>query len=212
MSARATHPTGGRLSPTLPAESRAPRTVRANRVLLALIGLVLLLVGAGTVVLGTGLFGTDRADAPLLSPSVRAMPQRDGWFWPVVAVGSLIVALLALRWLYAQLRSDRLNRVELEPDPANGHTRLSTGALVDALTGEVAGYRGVREATAHLSGSSADPRLTVRVSLDGRVDPGEVRRRVEEDALVHVRQALGAPTLPTRVEFVLPRTVPAEPR
>lgn len=95
--------------------------------------------------------------------------------------------------------------VQLEADRSHGETRLDAGAFTGAVTDEIESYRGVAGASARLLQNGDGPRLRVRVQLDGRVDVGEVRRRIEAEALAHARAALAADDLPTRLELVVPR-------
>ncbi|MGX5657710.1 alkaline shock response membrane anchor protein AmaP [Geodermatophilus nigrescens] len=185
--------------------TRARGVVRANRLVLALIGLLLAGAGGAALAAGLGAFGGGVADRPVLDGSVPRFAGAHGWYWPVVAVGAGLVALLCLWWLLAQARSDRVSALPLSRDPRRGHTDLDAAALTGAVEDEVEGYRGVARARAVLSGAATAPALTLTVTLDGRVGPGELHPRVVRGAVAHARQALGRPDLPARVEFVLPR-------
>jgi hypothetical protein len=197
---------------TLPPESRSPATSRANRLLLLLLGLVLLAAGTAGLLAGLGGFGSRRADQPVLTEQVARFADRNtAWFWPVVAMVAVIIGLLALGWLLIQARTNRMSGLDLEADRSHGRTRLEADALTGAMTGEIESYRGVAGASARLHGDSVRPRLSVRVDLDGRVDPGEVRRRVESEALAHARSALSAERLPTRLELVVPKRPAVRP-
>ena len=198
------HPAGSGPAALLP-RTRARGVVRANRVVLALLGLLLTAAGAAALAAGLGLFGARFSDRPVLDRPVASFVDASAWFWPVVAVAGGLLALLCLWWLLAQARSDRVAEVPLARDPRRGDTELAAAALTDAVEDEVEGYRGVTRARAGLSGASTAPLLTLTVTLDGRVDAGELHRRIVDDAVAHARQALGKPDLPARVELVLPR-------
>lgn len=188
-----------------------PATVdRANRAVLLLLGL--LLVGGGGLGLARGFyaFSNSAAHEPLITQAERSFVHRNaGWFWLVVAVGSLVIALLALRWVIAQLSTQRVGTLRLEPDRSAGDTTLQSRALTDAVTDELEGYRGVRGASARLIGVPEEPDLLLTVDLDGRADFGEVRRRVEHEAIPHLRQAVGLERLPIRLRL---RVAPAPER
>lgn|SRR5690554_1237731 len=193
-------------SPTLPAEVRSPSTTRTNRTVLLLLGLLLLLGGLAVVLTGVGAFGSDRADQPVLTNQVTDFVARNAnWFWPLVALVALLVGLLALRWLIIQGRSNQLTTLDLEADRSRGRTRLDASAFTDAITEEIESHRGVSTASARLAAGGAGVRLSLRVQLDGKVQLGEVRRRIETQVLAHAREALGAEDLPTRMELVVPR-------
>ena len=93
--------------------SRPPRAAT----LLAL----LLLVGAGFgLALRFGVFGTARANQPLLLPAARRFAHRNtGWFWLVLAAVVVVLALLALRWLLQQVGTDRVRELDLKPNTAH---------------------------------------------------------------------------------------------
>jgi hypothetical protein len=94
-----------------------PNADRANRALLTPLAL-LLLVGAGFgLTLRFGVFGTARANQPLLQ----------------------------------QVGTDRVRELDLERNTGAGATTVSTSAVTDAVTTEMAGYRG---SSGHRPGSS----------------------------------------------------------
>jgi hypothetical protein len=199
-------------APTLPPEVRSPTTTRTNRIALLVVGLILLAGGTAALLAGLGAFGARRADQPVFSDGlVRFADRNAAWFWPVVAMVAVIVGLLALWWLLLQARRNRVGDLDLERDHSHGRTRLGAAAFTDAVADEIESYRGVAGASARLLGTSADPRLSLRVYLDGRVDLGEVLRRIEAEALAHARAALSADQLPTRIELVVPRHPASRP-
>jgi hypothetical protein len=194
-------------APRRHSEQRAPSTNRLNRGLLLLVGLVLLLGGLAGLLTGLGVFGSAAADTPVLPESVsRFTADQRYWFWPLVGLVALVLGLLALWWLLRQGRTTDIPELELEPDRDHGGTQLSADALTDAVSGEIKSYRGVAGASARLLGSRAAPRLSLRVRLDGRADPGEVRRRIESEAVAHARQVVANDRLPVRLELVVPRS------
>lgn len=190
---------------TLAPVTRTPGAVRANRVVLAVLGLLLLAAGVFTLLVGLGVLGADQADRTVVDPAVDDVA-RMGWFWPVVGVVALVVAALSARWLVVQARTDRLARLRLDDDADGGRTLLEGSALARAVEDEIGDLPGVTRVSAHLSGTSSSPRLHLRVRLDGRVDPADVHRAITDGVLAHVRQALEVDRLPARVELDLPRS------
>lgn len=84
------------------------RTV--NRVLIALVGLVLLVGGGSVLAVGLGLDPPSRwihdgRHDVLLSDAQRTRWNGDGWWWPTVIAALALVVLLTLWWLTAVLRS-----------------------------------------------------------------------------------------------------------
>jgi hypothetical protein len=191
-----------------------PRADTANRIVLAVLGL-LLVAGAGAgLAAGLGAWGSVPADRPILDPRLRDFSERHGWLWAVVAAAGLVVAGLACRWLGGQLHTDRVRILELESDPRTGETTIPTSALTDAVATEIAGYRGVRHVTARTIGTAAHPRTVLHVELADRAPIGEVRRRIDDEAIAHLRTALQDPGLPVQLELAvapLTRGRPATP-
>jgi hypothetical protein len=107
--------------------------------------------------------------------------------------------------LIAQLRTDRLRGIDLRPSGRDGQTYMQGSAITDAIEEEAESYRGISRARARLSGTRTAPRLSLVLTLDGRVGVAEIRNRVEAQVLGHTRRALGTDWLPTRVELTLPR-------
>jgi hypothetical protein len=198
--------------PALPPRTRAPRVERTNRAIIGLIGLLLLLAGVAALLAAFGVFGSTLKDEAVLSSRVDHFIAQHSWFWPALAALTAIIALLALWWLIAQLRTNRLRNIDLRPSGRDGQTYLHGSAITDAIEEEVESYRGVSRAHARLSGTRTAPRLTLAVTLDGRVSAGEIRHRVEGQAIDHARGALGTDRLPTRVDLVLPRATQRDVR
>lgn len=190
---------------TLSPETRQPGTVRTNRVVLALIGLILLAAGALALLVRFGVFGPDLAAEPVLGSDVVDFVDRSGWFWLVVGAVAAVLALLSLCWLLIQARSNRLGTVRIVEDTGGGPTILAAGALTDALEAEIAGCRGVHGVAAHLSEPSSGRLISIRVALDGRVSAAAVYEELSSTAIPHARQAVSAPELSVRVEFELPK-------
>ena len=112
------------------------RTARGNRVGLGLLGLILLVAGAAILIRSTGLFGgiLGPPGEPVYSDATVAwVHDQRPWLWLTIAAVGVLVALLALRWLLVQLRSDRLGRLMLDTDhadaPASGRADVPAGAV-----------------------------------------------------------------------------------
>ncbi len=173
---------------------------RLNRTLIALLGLLLLAAGVLTLIRSFGGFGPDLADDPLLSGAETLFAERTSpWFWIAVAAVAALLALLALRWLLAQLRTDRIGMMHLEPDVRRSATTLHPSAVTTAVCEEIESYRGVRAASARLLHDPRTPDLVLDVDLDDRADLTATRRRIETEAVEHTRTALDLPALPTRL-------------
>jgi hypothetical protein len=182
---------------------------RLNRILVGLLGLIALAGGVIILLLSVRVFGDSRADQPILLGDTRHFTDRNaGWFWTAVGIGAGVLALLALWWLIAQARTQRLASLNLEPNRRVGHTKLSAGALTDAVADEVDRIRGVSRASARMMGSPGDPLLRVDVKLADEADLGYVRSRIEEETVPHARQAVSMNGMPVWVRLA----VSGEPR
>jgi hypothetical protein len=169
-----------------------------NRALLTLLGLVLLAAGALGLAWSFNAFGHGRH--PLLPLGMRDFARHQHWFWWAVAAACLIVALLALRWLLAQLHTDRVGRLDLTTDDRDGLTTVSASALTDAVETETEGLRGVTGASAQLL-DQRGRRLTLAVDLADYADIAEVRQTLEDRVIAHARQAIDDSALPVDVEL-----------
>ena len=138
------------------------RVNAVNRTVLALLGLLLLAAAGLGLAHSFGAFGT--GDRPLLPQPVRDYARDQGWFWWAVAGGCLLLALVGLWWLLAQLRTDRVGRLDLTTDDRDGLTTVHAGAVTDAVEAEVEGLRGVAGASASLI-ERRGRRLTLSVDL-----------------------------------------------
>lgn len=166
-----------------------------NRVLLGLVGSVLLIAGGAAVAVHLGFVPAVDRDAAL----VRSTAVPPTWVLVVVAVVAVVVALLCLRWLAAQVPRRRVT-VWRWADEA-GATRITTATATAPFAEEVAGYPGVRKVDAALTGPHAAPHLALVVRAHGDADLRAIRRRIDDEGLPRLRQALGTPGLDATVEF-----------
>ncbi|MFD2468692.1 alkaline shock response membrane anchor protein AmaP [Amycolatopsis silviterrae] len=174
------------------------RPAALNRVLLAVIGFVLLAAG------GFGLathFRVLRVIDPE-SPLVPGTGEPPAWVFYVIAAAAIAVGLLALRWLLAQLaHRPRTGVWRFETDPAYGRTELHADDAVAPFTEELRGYPGVHKASASLAGTREQPSLALIVTCEQDADLGEVRRRITEESLPRLQEALELKDIPVAIEF-----------
>jgi membrane protein YqaA with SNARE-associated domain len=174
------------------------RPARLNRVLLAIIGLVLLAAGAFVVAAHFGRLPRVAKDSALV-PSTANPPT---WVLYVAAGAAVIIGLLCVRWLLAQLaRKPRTRIWRFEQDPDRGRTELAASAAVGPFTNELRGYPGVGAATATLAGPRTAPTLALVITADQDGDLTEIRHRLDTNGLPRLCQALDLETLPVTVEF-----------
>jgi hypothetical protein len=72
-----------------------------------------------------------------------------------------------------------------------------------AVCDEIESYAGVRTASGTMAGSPRRPLMRLTLDLDENSSPGAVRRRVEQDALPHARQASGLDELPVVIRLTM---------
>ncbi len=204
------------------------RTARGNRIGLGVVGLVLLAAGGYTLARSLGAFGRQQADAPVYAERTASwIDAQQPWIWIALAAFGVIVALLALRWLLVQLRTERLGRIAMETgsdadlgtdlaigrhtDPADGdgatmgRTTLPTSALTAAIGREIDGYPGVRAVTVHAAGRPDRPELRLEVTIDSDADPARIRHRIVDEAIAHAKAALDTQFLPTQLLLAVNR-------
>ena len=171
-----------------------------NRVVLAALGLLLVAAGGLGLALSVGAFGAWRASSPVLPQEVSTFPDGRPWFWWAVAGVLLLIAVLALLWLLVQLRTDRASRLDRTTDARDGYTTLHAGALTDAVEDEAAGITGVTGVSAHVH-EHRGPRVHIHVEMDDSADIGEVRTRLEDEVVAHLREGVGDPRFPVAIEL-----------
>lgn len=189
-----------------------------NRVLLALIGLLLLALGLTVLVAGFDLprhwnfslpsgWPWDGPDEVLLSDADRTRWRSESWWWPAVLGGLGLLVILLLWWLLAQLRRRRLGEVLVESGQGEG-ALLRGKALSNVLEAEAASLPGVDDAAVRLSGRRTAPRASVELLLAPHAEPGPVLGRVTGEALEHARASASLDGLPAELRL---RTVKHRP-
>lgn len=179
----------------------------ANRAALALLGLLLLLAGVAGLALSVGIrsvssyqLSTPRPGQPLIPKQLSSFAAANTWFWWAVAAAALLLALLGLRWLLAQLRTDRISRFDLTANQQDGSTVVHAGALTDAVAADAATIPGVDNASAQLI-SHPTRRLVLAVNLTDYADIAQVRDQLESLTVAHARQAVDQPDLPIDIRL-----------
>ncbi|MER5732125.1 alkaline shock response membrane anchor protein AmaP [Streptomyces sp. NPDC002138] len=168
-----------------------------NRILLALVGLVLLAGGAAVL---TGHQPLEGRHAPLLSAARRRHWPSGGWWWWAVVAALTLCVLLALWWLLAQLRRSRLPAVVV--DTGDGAFALLRGrALEEAVAAEAGALDGVAHCRVALRGRRAAPALRLALRLEPHAVPADVLAALAGPVLDHARTSAGLAELPTEARF-----------
>ncbi|PSK73100.1 alkaline shock response membrane anchor protein AmaP [Streptomyces sp. CS149] len=176
-----------------------------NRVLLALAGLVLVVVGGA--VLATGLGASvpswcpwDGKNDVLLSVADRHRWRDDGWWWPTVIAVLAVLVVLALWWFLAQLRRGRLTEILVDSGDGEG-AQLRGRALEGVLAAEAGELDGVARAQAMLTGRRTEPRARLRLLMEPHAAPLGTLNAVADGALAHARVSAGLDELPAEVRL-----------
>ncbi|MBL1110368.1 alkaline shock response membrane anchor protein AmaP [Streptomyces sp. 5-8] len=173
-----------------------------NRILLALIGLMLL--GGGLLIIATGcdlhrrLGLTPPAGWPLTAPDDVLLSSADrtrwssqGWWWPAVIAALVLIALLALWWLLAQLRRQRPSRVTVGTDHAQPGVELRHSALTDAIAAQAGSLPGFERAKVRLTGRPARLHAGITATLTPETTPETALKALDDGPLNDARQSTG---------------------
>ncbi|MFH9132148.1 alkaline shock response membrane anchor protein AmaP [Streptomyces sp. NPDC017524] len=176
-----------------------------NRVLLALAGLVLVVLGGAVLAAGLGAavpswWPWDGKTDVLLSTADRQRWRDAGWWWPTVIAVLAVLVVLALWWFLAQLRRGRLADVLVDSGDGEG-ARLRGRALEGVLAGEAEALDGVARAQAMLTGRRTAPRARVRLLMEPHAAPLGTLHAVADGALAHARNSAGLDGLPAEIRL-----------
>ncbi|MGW0806977.1 alkaline shock response membrane anchor protein AmaP [Nonomuraea sp. NPDC002799] len=171
---------------------------RVNRWGLALVGLALTLLGGLGLARGLGAFSQNWAAArtPIVDGNVRAFfAGASPWIWWALAVVGVILALIGLRWLFAQGRSEAHGPLRIEDGPA-GRTEVSAGSMAHAVAADVESNPAVLRADAGLVEALGRPEVRLRLAADETALMSGLTRHLSTVALPHVRDALDRDHVP----------------
>lgn len=195
----------------VPLGTRTRRSARGNRWGLGILGAILAGVGAASLATGLGAFGTSAATAPLLGRAVRDWLDQP-WVPYAGVAAAVVVALVALRWLVVQGRSDTMGRLRLDEENARGVTEMPSTAVRDVLEEKVGRHPDVRRARARLTGSSYEPGVVLDLTVDADADATTLWRRLQREELATLRDALELGELPAVVRMSMSAPPKSRPR
>jgi hypothetical protein len=159
-------------------------TDRANRLVLGILGLLLLLGGGLATLLGAGGFGSARAHRDIFGSSITRWWNEGGWmsFAVVVAIG-LVLLLVGFSITLGQLhRNDgrrRTTSIMFDEDSARGETTLRASAGSRALEMDLANLDHVLRARVVLLGSQPAVELRTVLSIADDADLDQLSAEVQ---------------------------------
>jgi hypothetical protein len=190
------------------------RTTRGNRIGLGIVGLLALASGGCLLARSFGAFGAGPVQEPVYTDPVATWIHQHSWIWIALAVVAVLIALLAVRWLLVQLRTERLGRVDIASARSTvglelpaGSSILPASALTTAIGREIEDYPGIRSVRAFLTGAPDQPALHLKVVIDTDADVARVRQRIVGGAIANARLALDDPQLPAQLQLAVARPV-----
>ncbi|QGK69522.1 alkaline shock response membrane anchor protein AmaP [Allosaccharopolyspora coralli] len=190
-----------------PSSTAVGRSLRFERGLAVLAGVVALLTGGLALIVGAGWLGDFRADRSVLDPmvvdAVRAAPGITVLVG--IAAGVLLVAL-GLWWISRALRPEARPDMRLEPGTlSTGGLTVSGSALTDAIRTDAESVSGVTRARVRMAGTAQRPNLRLVLSLQEGTNVRQVWEELDDKVLGRAREALGTEVLPTAIRLELDR-------
>lgn len=141
--------------------------------LLAAAGLAGLWWWSGREVSGTSLPGTSR------TARVADALENPGVAWGVAAA-TVVVALLALRWILAHLTRPTVSRLRLEGSGDEGRNEALAGKVLSAAADAFAATEGVRSARGSVVRDRGELVARIDATIEPEADLAHVARRADE--------------------------------
>ncbi len=183
--------------------SAVARSAGGDRALSVLLGLVLLAAGVLVALLSYGVFGTLRADRPLLDPVIVDTLRTQPLIARIVTVvAGLLLTVLGLVWAARSLRPEHRPDLVLDGGPDTSIV-INSSAAADAVADQAATLPGVGRARVRLVGPAKSPALRVTLWLTEDADMRDVLRMLDEQVLASARSSLGLAALPVAVRVEL---------
>ncbi|WP_433803596.1 alkaline shock response membrane anchor protein AmaP [Actinomycetospora sp. CA-084318] len=188
------------------------RSAAGDRTLVVLSGLVLLALGVLVVLLGAGVFGSNRAQRPLFDPVLTGWVSAnvDASRWIAIAAG-VVLLVLGLVWAVRSLRPEPRPDVVLSETPGERLT-VDHSAIADAVRHDAEAIDGVSRARVRMVGTERRPALRMSLWLIEGTDVRDVWADIDGRVLARARQAFAVDALPTAVRLELDAAASRSPR
>ncbi|GAA2341068.1 hypothetical protein GCM10009854_16900 [Saccharopolyspora halophila] len=188
-----------------PSSTPTARGAAFERGVVVFLALLALVLGAGGLLVGSGLLGAFRARRPVADPlAVQWLRDNAGLaLWIGLVVGVVLLALGAWALVHA-LRPEQRPDLRLEHADA-GDLTVGSGALTSAVRTDAEQVTGVQRARVRMAGSDRHPSLRLTLSLKEGTNVRHVWEELDHKVLARAREALGIETLPTAIRLKLDR-------
>jgi hypothetical protein len=182
------------------------RSAGGDRTLTTVVGLVLLAAAVLALLVSYGVFGTYRAQRPLIDPMVVSWvsAHTDAARWIAIGAG-LVLFLLGVWWTLRSLRPEPQPDVSLSELPGERLT-VEHSAICDAVRHDAETIDGVSRARVRLVGTPVRPALRIALSLVEGTDVRDVWADLDGRVLARAREAFAVSALPTAVRLELDAT------
>ncbi|MEJ2870547.1 alkaline shock response membrane anchor protein AmaP [Actinomycetospora sp. OC33-EN08] len=188
------------------------RSTAGDRARVLLTGLVLLAVAVLVVLLGAGVFGSNRAQRPVVDPIVGdwIAANADLTRW-IAIVGGIVLLVVGLTWAVRSLRPEPRPDVLLSEAPGQRLT-VEHSAIADAVRADAEAIDGVSRARVRMVGTQRRPALRMSLWLVEGTDVRDVWAEIDGRVLARARQAFAVDALPTAVRIELDASASHAPR
>lgn len=181
------------------------RSLAFERGVIILVAVAALVAGGTALLVGTGVFGTFRAQRPVLDPLAVRFLQQDPLVTVLFAVVlGVLLALLGAWWLARSLRPEAKPDMTLSTE-SPGDVTVASAALSDAIRADAESLGGVTRARVRMAGTSQRPTLRMTLSLQEGTNVRQVWEELDHNVLSRARAALETDSVPTAIRLVLDR-------
>ncbi|RXR26048.1 hypothetical protein EQW78_16465 [Oerskovia turbata] len=158
------------------------RTVlRLDRVLLALFGLVLVVVGVAALLWTTGTLAEYVDGVPDSLDTSGATTAASQTWWPyATGAVALLLAIVAVWWMLAHLPARSVPEQDLPGSSRAMRLRIDRGAVADATAHAAQQIPSVRRSTATLRDEGSELVLSLLVTVDPATDLPDLATRLDD--------------------------------
>ncbi|GAA4862800.1 alkaline shock response membrane anchor protein AmaP [Actinomycetospora straminea] len=179
------------------------RSAGRDRVLTTLLGLVLVAAAVLTLLVSYGVFGTFRAQRPVIDPLLVSWigTHATATRWIAIGVG-VVLFVVGIAWVVRSLRPEPRPDVALSELPGE-RLVVEHAAVADAVRHDAETIDGVSRARVRLVGTPQKPALRIALTLVEGTDVRDVWADLDGRVLARAREAFAVSALPTAVRLEL---------